>query len=102
MNWAEQSYPWISLPLYFPKPYLFDMYEETNNPEVALDEATLKLFRELPTEYERVWLVLPGDTPGATLNIEVDWLLNNSATSTNWKFEGEIAETQLYLFEFTK
>lgn len=102
MNWAEQSYDWISLPLYFPKPNLIDMYEETNNPEVALDEATLKLFRELPAEYERVWLVLPGDTPGATLNIEVDWLLNNSATSTNWKFEGELAETQLYLFEFTR
>jgi len=102
MNWAEQSYTWISLPLYFPKPNLIDMYEETNNPEVALDEATLKLFRELPTEYERVWLILPGDSPGATLNIEVDWLLNNSATSTNWKFEGELAETQLYLFEFTK
>ena len=100
MNWAEPSHDWISLPLYFPKPSLIEEYEITKKPEVALDEATIKLFHELPTEYNRVWLVLPNDTPGAILNIEVDWLTNNSIYSTNWKFQGDVAETQLYLFDF--
>jgi len=102
MNWAEPSQDWISLPLYFPKPSLIEEYELTNNPEVALDEATMKLFYDLPYEYDRVWLVLPSDTPGATLDIEVDWLTNNSASSNNWQFEGELTETRLYLFELTR
>lgn len=101
MNWAEPSQDWISLPFYFPKPSLIEEYELTNNPEVALDEAAMKLFHSLPKKYNRVWLVLPSDTPGAILNIEVDWLTNNSATSNNWRFEGDLTETRLYLFELT-
>jgi hypothetical protein len=61
----------------------------------------MKLFHDLPNKYNRVWLVLPSDTPGASLNIEVDWLTNNSATSNNWRFEGDLTETRLYLFELT-
>jgi len=100
MNWAEPIQNWVSLPLYFPKPNLIEEYRLTNNPEVALVEASVKLFPDLPDKYSRVWLVLPSDTPGATLNIEVDWLMNNSATNTNWKFKGDVTETRLYLFEF--
>jgi len=101
MNWADPGMEWIALPLYFPKPILIEEYELTNNPEIALDEATLDLFHELPDEYHRVWLVLPGDTPGATLNIEVDWLKAISASNDNWRFTGDRTETQLYLFELT-
>jgi len=102
MNWANPGQDWVSLSLYFPKPNLIEEYRLTNNPEVALDEAAVKLFPVLHDKYNRVWLVLPSDTPGATLNIEVDWLINNSASNTHWKFIGASAETQLYLFDFVE
>ena len=101
MNWADPALEWIALPLYFPPPDLIEEYELTNNPEVALDEATLDLFQELPDRYQRVWLVLPGDTPGATLNIEVDWLKTISESNAAWIYSGDETKTRLYLFEIT-
>ena len=102
MNWADQDNGWISLPLSFPKPSLIKEYQGTDNPEIALDEATLSLFRQISDDNQRVWLLVPSDTPGATLNIEAEWLTNNSISSTNWKFEGNSTDTQLYLFEFAE
>jgi len=102
MNWAEPIQNWVSLPLYFPKLNLIEEYRLTNNPKVALDEAAVKLFPDLHDKYSRVWLVLPSDTPGANLDIEVDWLMTNSVKSTNWIFKGDFEETQLYLFEFVE
>jgi hypothetical protein len=99
MNWADPELDWISLPFYFPKPAQVEEYQLTDNPELVLDEATLKLLRDLLLDSQRVWLVLPSDTPGAALEIEADWLRENSTISVSWSFEGDGTETDLYLFE---
>jgi hypothetical protein len=100
MNWADPDPDWISLPFYFPKPSLIEEHASSNDPEVALDQATLKLLKGLPSnQYQRVWLLLPSDTPGATLNIELDWLIQNSTLIDSWSFLGDQDQTQLFLFD---
>ena len=100
MNWAGQDHGWISLPLYFPAPSLIEESRESGNPEIAMDEATLSLFSSISAGNKRIWLVAPDDTPGAALNIETEWLKDNSLLSTAWEFEGLSKKTKLYLFEF--
>ena len=100
MNWADPAMQWISLPFSFPAPALLEEYNSTHDPEVAMDEMTLSLLRGIPSTYERVWIVLPSDSPGADLNLEADWLEERSASSYSWSFSGDGTQTWLYLFEF--
>jgi hypothetical protein len=99
MDWGNPHVQWTSLPFYLPSLSLIERYELTHNPEDALDEITLSLLRKVPGSYHRVWLVLPGDSPGADLNLEVDWLGNISLNSSSWIFSGDRGDTRLYLFE---
>jgi hypothetical protein len=99
MDWGNPQLQWTSLPFYFPAPSLIERSKLTHDPELALDEITLSLLRKVPGSYQRVWLVLPGDSPGADLNLEVDWLGNKSLSTSSWVFLGDRVETRLYLFE---
>ncbi len=101
MNWGTSHWPWTSLPFYYPAPSLIEVSALTRDPEFALDEITLSLLRKVPDLYHRVWLVLPGDSPGADLNLEVDWLENKSLSTRSWVFPGDQVDTRLYLFEIT-
>jgi len=101
MNWGDTHYKWTSLPFYFPIPSLIEEYHRTQDPSVALDEITLSLFQELPGSYQRVWLVLPGDTPGVDLEIEANWLKALSTSSEEWVFTVNAMESRLYLFVLT-
>lgn len=74
MNWAGPDMEWISLSAHFPDPDQLEEYQLTNNPEQALDESTLQLFRELPDDYQRAWIVVPQDSPGGSLGLEETWL----------------------------
>ena len=99
MNWADPALQWIALPYFFPTLGLIAEYDSTHNPETILDEATISLLEKLPGSYQRVWIVLPGDSPGADLNIEADWLKSISISSDHWSFRGDDIDTRLYLFE---
>jgi len=100
MNWAAPNYQWTALPFFFPEPSLIKEYNRTQDPIVALDEITISLFQELPGSYQRVWIVLPGDTPGANLDIEIDWLEAISISSEEWVSPDNEMETRLYLLVF--
>lgn len=99
MNWSGPHYTWTSLPFYFPTPARIEEYHATHNPEVALDEISLSLLKNIPSSYQHVWLVLPDDTPGADLDLEVQWLINNSVSNRSWTFQGDQTKTRLFLFE---
>ena len=100
VNWADPDYQWTSLPFFFPKPSLIKEYNQTQDPEIVLDEITISLFQELPGSYQRVWLLLPDDTPGVNMDIEIDWLEEISISSEEWVSPGNDIETRLYLLEF--
>ncbi len=99
MNWANPRLPWTSLPFYFPKPDLLLKAKMTHNPEIALDAITLSILGKVPDSFCRIWIVIPSDSPGADLNLEVDWLRKNSISNMLWNFRGENTDTRLYLFE---
>jgi hypothetical protein len=99
MNWGNSHLPWTSLPFYYPAPSLIIKAKAAHDPEMALDEITLSLFRKIPGAYQRVWLIVSADSPGADLNLEVDWLENKSISTASWVFPGNQGQTWLYLFE---
>ena len=101
MNWTGASLPWTSLPFHFPAPSLIEQYNSTHDPEVVMYQITLSLLKQLPGPYRRVWIVLPGDSPGADLNVEVDWLETRATSSGSWTFSGNEIQTRLYLFDFS-
>jgi hypothetical protein len=99
MNWGDPQIQWTSLPFYFPLPNLIDRFNLTHDPEIVLDEISLALFNKVQGSYNRVWLVVPADSPGTNLNMEVTWLEKISSSFNTWSFEGEGMQTKLYLFE---
>ena len=101
MNWADPKILWTALPYYFPPVESIEEYYTYQDPEVAMDEITLSLFRNIPENYNCVWLLIAGDSPGATLNIEVSWLERQSFSYTYWEFKDNDNETRLYLFNLT-
>jgi len=101
MNWTDHKLEWTSLPYYFPAPGLIEEYHATHTPEIVLDEVTLALFRNIPSSYRRVWFVIPDDSPGAKLDIEVDWIISQSVSSEMWSFPGDSGETRVIFGEFS-
>lgn len=98
MNWGDAQVPWTSLPFYFPRPDLLSEPSLSQDPGLAMDELTLSLLKSLPGTWQRVWLVLPSDTPGADLELESSWLKQISSSTQAWTFPGEELETRLLLF----
>ena len=102
MNWADPNYQWTSLPFFFPEPSLIEEYNQTQDPEIVLNEITIHLFQELPGDYRRVWLLLPGDSPGVTLHAEENWLKVLLILSEEWDYILDELNSRLYLLEFTQ
>jgi hypothetical protein len=101
MNWADQGPQWAALPYYFPSPELIEEYYSTEDPEVAMDEISLTLLQDIPYSFQRVWLVLPDDSPGANLNLERTWIAQQSNLVKLWGFSGVDHITQTYLYQST-
>ena len=101
MNWAEPNMEWISLSSYFPKPSQLQEVELTRNPEAAMDESTINLFRELADENKRAWIVIPQDIPGATLELEKEWLSDHYEISESVVFSDHLNETYLSLYDLS-
>ncbi|MGD8457417.1 MAG: hypothetical protein PVF83_13630 [Anaerolineales bacterium] len=101
MNWAGQNLQWTSLPYYYPSQDSIDEYNETNDLEIVLDEMTLALLEDVPNTYWRIWLIIPGDSPGADLDYEVAWLETRANSTDIWNFIGDNSETKLFLFTFS-
>jgi hypothetical protein len=74
MNWTSPELEWVSLPFSFPVPALIEKFNKTGNPEVALDEVSLAILNREASSSKRIWLVLPSDSPGTSLELEKTWL----------------------------
>ncbi len=102
MNWAGPELRWTSLPFSFPDPAALENYRATNDPEAALDKIALSLLEDVGRSYQRVWLLLPGDSPGAELGLEINWLNQRSIALNSWFFPQGGLQTRLYLFDFRR
>ncbi len=74
MNWTSPELEWVSLPFSFPVPALIEKFNETGNPEDALDEVGMAILNREALSSKRIWLVLPSDSPGTSLELEKNWL----------------------------
>ncbi len=101
MNWADPHLPWTSLPFSFPKPDQLIKSKALNDPEIALDEITLSILKKVPGTIHRVWIVIPSDSPGANLDLEVDWLRKYAVSNKLWDFQVADMETRLFLFNIS-
>jgi hypothetical protein len=75
MNWGDEKILWTSLPYFFPTPDTLEKFNQTHNPEDALDSTTLALLNNETHPGQKVWILIPGDSSGADLDLEILWLL---------------------------
>jgi hypothetical protein len=99
MNWGDDKVLWTALPYYFPTPTRLDVFNLTKNPEDALNSITLSIFNQKIKPGQRTWLQVGGDSPGASLGIEILWLEGRSDNHEcqNFADNGEI--TKLCYFD---
>jgi hypothetical protein len=102
MNWGDPRIPWLSLPFYFPAPEVVAQYETNHDPETLLDPITMSLLRGLAGSYQRVWLILPADSPGADLDGESSWLRSRFHEVDKWIFSTNGVQTRLILFDLAR
>lgn len=95
MNWTDPKILWTSMPYYFPAPALIEKYNNSNIPEDALDKISLDILTLVVQSAKKVWLVIPSDSPGASLGIEKRWLANRSDNETCSEFQSSSGTTEL-------
>lgn len=99
MNWAVPELKWISLPYYFPDPYLKEKYliigDTTDEPKLISRD----IIQKAEMDYQRVWIVLPEDSPGGNFNWEATYLGEKNRLISYWFISGDENSTRLYLFE---
>ena len=95
MNWGSKDIQWAALPFFFPPPEVVEEFNQSKNPDKALDENTLNIFEEEVLPGRKVWLVLPSDSPGTYLGIEQKWLEDRSVTYQCWDNQGDLEVTKL-------
>ncbi len=98
MNWTKPEIQWTALPYYFPIPEIIKEYQNTNNPEVAMDKISLSILNQEVRSGKRVWLILPYDFPGVDLGIEKKWLGDRSKTVTCHLSQVKNEITELCMF----
>jgi hypothetical protein len=98
MNWADPKVAWTSLPYVFPDLDQIQAYLKTQDPQNALDPVTLALLAGKVQSGQRVWLVVPSDSPGAELDLEAVWLRGRADMNRAWIFDGGNEHTLLYSF----
>ena len=97
MNWSDSSFDWVSLPYYYPSPALIKTYAKEQDPEKVMDSNMLAIFQKYAISGNRIWLILPEDTPGASLGIEEKWLAQRSSQS-NCKTYTDSISTKLCFY----
>jgi hypothetical protein len=99
MNWRDDKNEWTALPYYFPTPARLELFTLTMNPEDALDIITLSIFRQKIKPGQRTWLLVAGDSPGASLGIEALWLEERSEFHECQYFSDDTHNTNLCYFD---
>ena len=99
MNWADPELKWISLPYYFPDQYSIEKYLISKDSSDTPNNMSQRIIQKAIDDYERVWLVLPDDSPGSNFNWEVTYLAQNGEIINSWIFSTDGYITHLYLFE---
>ncbi len=99
MNWTSPDLLWTSLPFFFPAPDLIEQFNQSQNPMVVMDRISIGIMEKEVIPGRRVWLVLPGDTPGADLGMEEKWLQDRSSSNSCWDFPGDLKTTKLCYYE---
>jgi hypothetical protein len=99
MNWSASRLNWTSLPYAFPSTESIDRYRQTQNPEDALDKTSLAILQQAVASSERVWLLVPYDSPGASLGLEKAWLAGQSRDVACSQSVGQGGITELCAFE---
>lgn len=101
MNWDGARPEWTALPYYFPTPEQIEQARQTGRPEDALSPITLTIFSREITAGQKVWLLLPDDSPGANLGFEQAWLGQRATDSGCRTFTDSPIHTTLcwYLIE---
>ncbi len=98
MNWAKPGVAWASLPFVYPKPELLEQYAIDKDPSLVIDEISKYLLSDIASGYQRIWLVIPDDSPGAELDIEIRWLMQDHIFIEEWNFQYNDQKTRLFLF----
>ncbi len=98
MNWTSPELEWVSLPFSFPLPALIEKFKNTGDPDDALDEVSKAILNRESVSRNRVWLVIPYDSPGATLGLEKTWLSQRFEEVDCSFFAQDGNETELCLF----
>jgi hypothetical protein len=99
MNWADPNLKWISLPYVFPNSHAFEKYLISNDPSVLLDQNSLSIIQKAEMEYDRIWIVIPEDSPGGIYGWEATYLTRDKRLINYWFISGDDNSTRLYLFE---
>jgi hypothetical protein len=99
MNWTSPKVLWIALPFSYPSPVKIEQFNQTHNPNSAMEPNTSAILNQNVKSSHRVWLVLPNDSPGADLGIEQTWLEERSISSACEIFSGNSEDTKLCLYE---
>jgi hypothetical protein len=102
MNWSNARIQWIALPYAFPSPLLVEKAIQTHKSVDAMDNDTLAILIKESYPGRKVWILLPEDSPGASLNLEIDWLRERSRNNDCINFNGENVITRLCWFEIDK
>jgi hypothetical protein len=102
MNWGDPDQKWMSLPYFFPDQYSIDKYLLSKNPADAPNNISRQIIQKAEDEYERIWLVLPDDSPGSNLNWEASFLAKDGLLLNYWFFSGDGHITRLYLFDLNR
>jgi hypothetical protein len=82
INWTDPEITWSALPYIYPTPELIKTYSQNQEPDQVLDEISLGILRKDTVSGRRIWLVLPGDSPGSDLGIEEKWLEERSTITS--------------------
>lgn len=94
MNWTDSTIDWTALPYYYPAPALIAAYAKDQNAEKVMDRITLAILQKNAKSGNRIWLVLPEDTPGASLGVEENWISQRSSES-NCEMYTDLVSTKL-------
>lgn len=82
MNWGGATPEWTALPYYFPTPEQIEAAGKAGKPEDALSPITLSIFARGIEPGQKVWLLVPDDSPGANLGFEQAWLEQRAQDSS--------------------
>jgi len=102
MNWADPELKWISLPFYFPEQNAIDRYFLSRDPTDVPNHISQQLIQNSLDKNDRVWLVVPGDSPGSNSNWEATYISQDAQLINYWVLIGGGNITHLYLYDSNK